>query len=113
MNLPDDDVHDQAVSYEPHHADDHVDHHYSDFDAPREEAVSLVEGAEVVLEQRLVVQTEVSGVSNAAGVIWELHELPKAKQQKRQHVNKRAHCKLCNMRTRMRGNRLFEVSYRG
>lgn len=59
--LPYDDIHDQEVPDQTNDADDHVDNHDGDLHPCRQQSISLIVGtAEVALEERVVVELEVS-----------------------------------------------------
>lgn len=73
MGLPDNDIHNQAVSYESHHAHDHVDQCDGDPHAARKQVVRVAELTEVVLEQRLVIKANMPRIPKAQRLVYELH----------------------------------------
>lgn len=72
MGLPDNNIHHQAVSYESHHAHDHVDQCDGDPHAARKQVVH-VELTEVVLEQWLVIIAKMPRIPKAQRLVYELH----------------------------------------
>lgn len=70
MGLPDNDIHHQAVSYESHHAHDHVDQCNGDPHAARKQVAFVAELSGVVLGSRLVIK---ENMPKAQRLIYGLH----------------------------------------